>query len=176
MATSYLLTGLSAYAKAIDLTGFKTRYPHHWIVWEVGDWQPPRASTIQMDQETFRKMVAAADPQAMALEERPGGAPGAMLQMTLGRSAAADLVVADGTISERHLVFTREAGGWNVRDVGSRNGSLLNGQALQPGQPAVLKSGDQLQAGQVRLTYYSPDAMYARAKAAVGLGSTTPRR
>ncbi|MDQ3266081.1 MAG: FHA domain-containing protein [Myxococcota bacterium] len=164
MGTSYLLSGLSAYAKAIDLPGFKTRYPYHWVVWEAGDWQPPRSSTIQIDKEAFRKMVAGAESLAMGLEERPGP-EGTLLQLTLGRSSRAELAVSDGTISERHLVFTREPAGWNVRDVGSRNGSLLNGVPLPVGDPRLLTNGEQLQAGQVRFTYYTPEGMYARARA-----------
>ena len=163
MATSYLLSGLAAYAQAIDLAGFRARYPHHWVVWEVGEWEPPRASTVQMDRETFKKLAAAAESQAMALEERPD-VSGQLRQLTLGRGSGCDLVITDGTVSERHLVFTRESTGWNVRDVGSRNGSQVNGQPLSPGQPRALQNGEQLLAGQVRLTYYSVEGMYARAR------------
>src|SRR5688500_15087602 len=102
MATSYLLSGLAAYARAIDLPGFRARYPHHWLVWEVGDWEPPRAATIQMDRETFRKLTAAAESQAMVLEERPD-AQGQLRQLTLGRGPTSDLLITDGTVSERHL-------------------------------------------------------------------------
>lgn len=163
MATSYLLFGLAAYAQAIELTGFRARYPHHWLVWEVGEWEPPRSSTVQMDGETFRKLAAAGESQAMALEERPA-VEGRLHQLTLGRGSGCDLVIGDGTVSERHLVFTRENGGWNARDVGSRNGSLVNGQPMIPGQPYVLQNGEQLKAGQVRLTYYTVEGMFARAR------------
>lgn len=165
MGSSYLLTGLAAYAKTMELPGFLSRYPHHWLVWEVGQWEPPRASTIQMDKETLRKLLAAADPQAMPLEEKPE-IPGQPRQLTLGRGAQCELVVTDGTVSDRHLLFTKVTDGWNVRDMGSRNGSRWNGQPLPPGHAQRLRSGDTLHAGQVRLSFYSAEGMHARARAA----------
>jgi len=174
MATSYLLSGLAAYAKALDLPTFKSRYPHSWLVWEAGDWQPPRASTIQISKEAIGKMVAGAESMAMGLEERTLPA-GTLQQLTLGRSSGAELVVTDGTVSERHLAFTHAERGWNVRDVGSRNGSSVNGVPLAVGQPRALKDGDQLQAGQVRFTYYSAEGMFARARATQAL-TPLPKR
>lgn len=163
MPSSYLLSGLAGYAKAIDLNAFKQRYPFHWIVWEAGQWQPPKAATIQVDKEAFNKLMAqGGEAMAFPLEERP--VPGGLLQLTFGRGADCDLTINDGTISERHLVFTKESAGWNVRDSGSRNGTLVNGQKLAPGAPLLLKGGEQLQVGQVKLSYYTPDGLYARAR------------
>jgi hypothetical protein len=164
MATNYLLSGLSGYASAIDLGGFKARYPFSWIVWEAGQWQPPAASTVQMDKETFQKMLQAGETMALGMEEKPR--PGGMVQLTLGRGADCDLTISDGTVSDRHLVFTKEAAGWNVRDAGSRNGTQVNGQALPAGKPLLLKGGEHLQVGQVKLTYYTPDLMFVRARMA----------
>jgi serine/threonine protein kinase len=48
---------------------------------------------------------------------------------TYGR---ADLAGADDSISRQHLVFQRRPDGYYVRDCGSKNGTLLSGNALSP--------------------------------------------
>ena len=45
-----------------------------------------------------------------------------------GRAAACDLVLDHPSVSRRHAELTRgDWGGWTVRDLGSRNGTLVNG-------------------------------------------------
>lgn len=52
---------------------------------------------------------------------------------TVGRTARkASMVVHDPSVSERHAELSWRAGRWHVRDVGSSNGTWLNGRALEP--------------------------------------------
>ena len=47
----------------------------------------------------------------------------------------------------------REAGGWRVREeVGTLNGTFVNGQRLKPGSPAPFAVGDVLRFGNIDLT------------------------
>lgn len=70
----------------------------------------------------------------------------------LGRSATNDLPFpADQSLSREHLVFERAPGGWTVRDLASRNGTLLNGSRL--GGAAPLKHGDRITAGHLSIRY-----------------------
>ncbi len=63
-----------------------------------------------------------------------------------GRDEKADIVIQDALISRRHAeVRCTEAGTWQVKDLASRNGVLINGQKIS-GQ-APLKDGDRLQVG-----------------------------
>lgn len=64
------------------------------------------------------------------------------------------LAVPDQEVSGRHLLITWDidATAWMVADVGSLNGSLLNGYSIsksyrQPGEPYRLRNGDVLQLG-----------------------------
>ena len=65
---------------------------------------------------------------------------------TVGRGPTGDLVVLDGSVSRDHAELTRGEGGWQLRDLGSRNGTQLdgqrvNGRALLP-RRALVRFGD----------------------------------
>ena len=59
-----------------------------------------------------------------------------------------EIAVADPGISRRHLSFRRrDDGSFLVLELGSTNGTMLNGGALEPGIPTPLKNGDRLTLG-----------------------------
>lgn len=60
--------------------------------------------------------------------------------LVVGRAADADLSLPDPFLSRRHSRFYRKGASLFVEDLGSRNGTLLNGQAIRG--PAELKPGD----------------------------------
>ena len=57
----------------------------------------------------------------------PGG-------LSIGRDEASGLVLDDGTVSRRHAMVTAEAGAGLLKDLGSRNGVTIGGQALTEGR------------------------------------------
>ncbi|HWQ07992.1 MAG TPA: FHA domain-containing protein, partial [Holophaga sp.] len=59
---------------------------------------------------------------------------------------------ADESVSRRHAVLFMQEGHWRVRDLGSRNGTLINGRALPEGGRA-LDDGDELQLGDWKLDF-----------------------
>ena len=66
-------------------------------------------------------------------------------QVVIGRTAEADVCVNDSGISRQHVRITRDLSGKVVAmDLGSTNGTWLNGEAIQS---AVLTEGDRLQIG-----------------------------
>ena len=71
----------------------------------------------------------------------------------LGRDADNDLVLLDEGISRRHARVERSGEAWLVMDVGSRNGTLLNGAGLSGVKR--LKNGDLLKLGSVIVKYLS---------------------
>jgi len=56
------------------------------------------------------------------------------------------VVVQDPEVSRRHASITRESEGFVLRDLGSNNGTFVNGQRL--GGPQVLRNGDVIMLGQ----------------------------
>lgn len=67
----------------------------------------------------------------------------------IGRDPIADIVIIDPEVSRQHVRLTqREEGGYQIQDLGSTNGSFINGQrlggdfwVLQEGQHIMLGSG-----------------------------------
>ncbi|MCX7894944.1 MAG: SpoIIE family protein phosphatase [Thermoanaerobaculum sp.] len=68
----------------------------------------------------------------------------------VGRAEEANLVLTDLSLSRRHALLEQQGDRWTVRDLGSRNGTLLNGRTVT--SPTPLQVGDQLQMGKVRMT------------------------
>ncbi|MBV9267937.1 MAG: FHA domain-containing protein, partial [Acidobacteriaceae bacterium] len=70
----------------------------------------------------------------------------------LGRSSLNELAFPqDQKLSREHLLFERCPDGWVVRDVGSRNGTQINGTRLMG--PKQLAHGDQIMAGHLVIRY-----------------------
>ncbi len=65
----------------------------------------------------------------------------------IGRSSKCAIQLADGTVSKVHSELSRAGDGWLLRDLGSRNGTRLNGQQVT--EPKAIKPGDKLEIGQV---------------------------
>ena len=59
----------------------------------------------------------------------------------LGRSDDADLPVRDARVSGMHAAIKWQGGAWQVRDLGSRNGTLVDGRPLAAGEVAALAAG-----------------------------------
>jgi hypothetical protein len=62
----------------------------------------------------------------------------------IGRMPACDLVVVDDSVSRRHAMLSREHGRVVVTDLGSTNGTYLNGRWVTR---AEVRPGDRLQLG-----------------------------
>jgi hypothetical protein len=71
--------------------------------------------------------------------------------LRVGRLPGLDVSIPDSSLSRVHAELARLPSGWVVRDLGSTNGTYLNGEAL--GRAEVrLRSQDVLQFGEVLLT------------------------
>ncbi len=77
--------------------------------------------------------------------------------LTIGRGAECDVVIPDRQVSRVHACVRRGANGFEVEDMGSKNGTHLNGQPVATPQP--LQDGDMIQVALVaKLMYVGFDA------------------
>jgi pSer/pThr/pTyr-binding forkhead associated (FHA) protein len=72
---------------------------------------------------------------------------------TIGRSADNNIVLSDDIVSRRHAVFEWEANTWYITDSGSTNGTVMNGNQIEPQTRFSLKEGDELSIGNYTITF-----------------------
>ncbi len=90
-------------------------------------------------------------------------------ETVVGRDTKAGLVLEDARISRRHAVLTRLAGRVHVADLGSRNGTFLNGRRVE-GAVQPLAPGDVLRVGDFTLVFDPQDAIvFAEDPAVAGM-------
>jgi FHA domain len=75
-------------------------------------------------------------------------------RMTVGTLESNDVVLDAEGVSRVHAVFERFGDAWCVRDLGSRNGTFVNGGRIV-GERA-LHSGDEIVLGRLRLLFRGP--------------------
>ena len=103
--------------------------------------------------------AAAREPGASAgrliVVESPAGEPGEGRSFdldaitTLGRDVNNAIVIDDPFASSEHAVLTFRGRSWYVEDLGSTNGTFVNGRAVASVSP--LGFGDEVSIGQVRM-------------------------
>lgn len=72
-----------------------------------------------------------------------------------GRHPNAEIFLDDVTVSRKHAEFRRTPQGFTVTDLGSLNGTYLNGKIVETG---LLSDGDEVQVGKFKLSFYSASA------------------
>lgn len=71
---------------------------------------------------------------------------------TVGRHPDADIFLDDVTVSRRHADFLRAGSRFEVKDLGSLNGTYFDGNRIDT---APLADGSEVQVGKFRLTFYA---------------------
>lgn len=65
----------------------------------------------------------------------------------VGRSRAMHIQLSAAAVSAQHAAFNWTERGWTLRDLGSRNGTWLNGERLVPGQDVATTVGASIEFG-----------------------------
>ncbi len=79
----------------------------------------------------------------------PGHAWPLEITTSLGRAPTNTVVIEDPFASSEHALIYRRDGRWWLEDLGSKNGTLLNGELLPA--PTIVVTGDEVGIGSVRL-------------------------
>ena len=69
---------------------------------------------------------------------------------SIGRDAGCAVQLSSPEVSKRHAFLQKTPQGWSIRDLGSRNGLLVNGNRVQE---AMLRNGDNLAIGPYTLVF-----------------------
>jgi len=72
-------------------------------------------------------------------------------RVTVGKAAENGIAVDDPTVSHMHAILEHFDAGWCVNDLGSSNGTWLNGERVWSQQR--LRDGDEIRIGQSRLVF-----------------------
>lgn len=110
----------------------------------------PAHQRREEDEDTRRKA------SELELEAGAGGlAPGERFSLgthtILGRAAESDVVIDDPYVSARHAEVTRTGAGYKLRDLGSTNGTYVNGRRIWGER--VLRPGDRVRLGDTILKF-----------------------
>lgn len=111
---------------------------------------PPRPAVARPSDPSRRSRKPPREIVVHAPSGTPAVRPLGKRAITLGRASGMDIVIDDVYASDEHAQLMPDGeGGWNVRDLGSTNGTFLNGAKLT--RPVPLASGDQLRLGKTRV-------------------------
>ncbi len=76
-------------------------------------------------------------------------------RISLGRSSVNELCYPDDVgLSRQHLALTRVHDQWQVEDLGSKNGTLVNGKRIE--QPVPFGVGDRISVGRLTIEFSDP--------------------
>ncbi len=120
----------------------------------AGRWQRARAAVAGA-------MSPALRPTSLPVLQFPSGE---QCEFTIGRDQACDMVLPDPTVSRWHAGLKRDAGGWMLDDLGSTNGTRVNGWRVRARVP--VRDGDLVSFGAV--TFVVGSAGVARGLATAG--------
>ena len=72
-------------------------------------------------------------------------------RVTIGRQSGCTITIRDTNVSREHAQLRRRPNGWTIRDLGSTNGTKLNGVRVESEQ--MLANGDVIMLGAMKVTF-----------------------
>lgn len=114
---------------------------------------------------------AAMTPLMMKLGDDPKVIPLPAEPITVGRSSQNAIAIMDASLSRVHCEIRKADGVILVKDLGSRNGTLVNGTAVKESK---VSGGDRIDVGICRIQVIAEGASF-KLEVSAGKGSATPR-
>ena len=75
------------------------------------------------------------------------------LRIVVGRTAETDVTIPELSISTEHCAFSASPFGLRITDLGSTNGTIVDGQRLGKGESGQLRSGSKIILGRFEFEY-----------------------
>jgi tetratricopeptide (TPR) repeat protein len=115
---------------------------------------------VAVEEEAPAKLIAIGGPATGSEFELTGD------ELVVGRSSDNPISIADTSVSRKHVLLRKTPTGWAASDMGSGNGTLINGQTIS--EETVLANGDTITLGDTELQFTdSAAAIEARPARAV---------
>ena len=100
--------------------------------------------------EVYLVLTGVSGEQTFPLDDRN--------RWTIGRDEQSTISIPGRWISREHAYIERlETGEWHLVDLGSRNGSFVNGRRVTV--PALLREGDEIRFGETHLVFHQKDSL-----------------
>ena len=145
----------------VERAGFPDAHPDFWVVWERGSWTPPAADKNTVVRSAAPASEPAGGGDALCFELK--GSARAACSFRVGRADESDIAVTDGTVSRTHLVLSRDSEGkWAFQVAPSAKVVFRGMPHIVPGADVAIASGEQLELGTVRLTFYDASGFVQR--------------
>ncbi len=128
--------------------GFSREYPHPFLVLVFEpppDEEEEDESTVQTRQTGLSAIMQQEEAEATGKRVVPLVMPRGGRQTNravVGRQDGCQVQIRAQKVSREHAAFFERDGRWWLEDLGSANGTRLNGKRLPPHRPNQLKSGD----------------------------------
>ena len=143
--------------------GFRRKYPHSFLVLrfsppddtEEADLQTVETKLSEFNQEEKRKPIV----KIVALEKSDRNA--FKSKITVGRAKNNDVIIRAAKVSKIHAEFVMDKDDWQLMDMGSVNGTMVNGQRLEKSQSVKLGSGDMISFWRYVFEYHDLDSFIA---------------
>ncbi|HEY1349994.1 MAG TPA: FAD-dependent oxidoreductase [Ktedonobacteraceae bacterium] len=129
---------------------------------------PPVQAGVRLPPAHTRRETPAPAPAFLVPDARTGGHPGSQRPQkvllnpsgatTIGRQVGVDLLLDHDSVSRRHAQISPVARHYVLRDLGSSNGTSVNGRPLRSGESTQLYAGDRLHFGTIPCLFESEQA------------------
>jgi hypothetical protein len=158
---SFLLSTLLPELDLRDAAAFARAYPHPWLLRESRTQHPvnPTGATVRMP----APVAAVREDVGLAIALEPSRA--GETRVTLGRGHACDVDLEEGTLSQLHCAFMHTDDGWRIEDLGSTNGTWVDGVRIAARQPVPITDGQRIQTALIHFTFHDSAGLWRRLEA-----------
>jgi hypothetical protein len=157
---TYAIRDLLAELKNLGEKSFRRHFNHPFLLVDFCpppeyEWVDPK--TMESGQTEVDEDIEPGDVfRAIAVRKTDRNAYES--RVTMGRTRNNDIVVRDAKISKLHAMFIEDKSGYRLTDMGSANGTVVNGERLKKKQSVKLKSGDKIVLWRYMFTFLDLDS------------------
>lgn len=151
-------------ARTVSREAFLAKVPSRFLVMGIGiDGQRPMRFTTQVLQVSERSTT---DEQLNVLPLVKSANNPYADRLSIGRARNCDLMIRDSGVSKLHALIWIDNDTFTLMDVGSQNGTFLNGRKLTPNEASPLARNDELSFGSVPATFMDAAGVHSILKTA----------